>query len=157
MVDKENFGFTLIEMLVVTSIIVMVSIVTIPSITPFQKSQRLNKGVRIVQSSAVAARTMAINSRKIRWLVFDSTNYKLSIKDETNLNVLGKEEFLPNTIEFSTISGTWTTGISAVPFHPNGTVDTTALGTDTVTIQDNQGNSKRLKIISYTGQLLCNQ
>ncbi len=157
MVDKEHFGFTLVEMLVVISIIVMVSIATIPSITPFLKSQRLNKGARIIQSSAVAARTMAINSRKIRWLVFDSTNYKLSIKDETNLNVLGKEEFLPSTIEFSTISGTWTTGTSAVSFSPDGTVDISALGTDTVTIQDKQGNSKRLKIINYTGQILCDQ
>ncbi len=157
MVDKEHFGFTLVEMLVVISIIVMVSITTIPSITPFLKSQRLNKGARIVQSSAVAARTMAINSRKIRWLVFDSTNHKLSIKDGINLNVLGKEEFLPSTIEFSTISGTWTTGTSAVSFSPDGTVDISALGTDTVTIQDKQGNSKRLKIISYTGQILCDQ
>ncbi len=157
MVNKGNFGFTLVEMLVVIAIIVMVSVVTIPSIAPFLKSQRLNKGARIVQSSAVAARTMAINSRKIRWLFFDSTDYKLSIKDETTLTVLGKEEFLPNTIEFSTISGTWTTGTSAVSFNPNGTVDTSTLGTDTVTIQDKQGNSKRLKIISYTGQVICNQ
>ncbi len=72
MVYKNNFGFTLVEILVVIAIIVMVSIVTIPSITPFLKRQRLNKGARIVQSSAIAARTMAINSRKTRWLIFDS-------------------------------------------------------------------------------------
>ncbi|MHC4269518.1 MAG: pilus assembly FimT family protein [Planctomycetota bacterium] len=157
MVYKRVFGFTLVEMLVVIAIIVMVSIVTIPSIAPFLKSQRLNKGARIVQSSAIAARTMAINSRKTRWLVFDSIYYKLSIKDEANLNVLGKEEFLPDTIEFKTNSGTWVAGISAVSFNPNGTADTSTLGTDTVTIQDKQGDSKRFKIISYTGQIICNQ
>jgi prepilin-type N-terminal cleavage/methylation domain-containing protein len=149
MVYKRVFGFTLVEMLVVIAIIVMVSIVTIPSIAPFLKSQRLNKGARIVQSSAIAARTMAINSRKTRWLVFDSIYYKLSIKDE--------EEFLPDTIEFKTNSGTWVAGISAVSFNPNGTADTSTLGTDTVTIQDKQGDSKRFKIISYTGQIICNQ
>ncbi len=157
MVYKNNFGFTLVEILVVIAIIVMVSIVTIPSITPFLKRQRLNKGARIVQSSAIAARTMAINSRKTRWLIFDSIYYKLSIKDETKLNVLGNEEFLPNKIEFKTNSGTWAAGTSAVSFNPNGTADTSTLGTDTVTIQDNRGESKKLKIISYTGQVICNQ
>ncbi len=157
MVYKKNLGFTLVEMLVVIAIIVMVSIVTIPSVAPFLKKQRLNEGARIVQSSAIAARSMAINSRKTRWLVFDSIYYKLSIKDETKSNVLGKEEFLPNTIEFKTNSGTWTKGTSALSFSPSGTADTSTLGTDTVTIRDHQGGLKKLKIISYTGQVICNQ
>ncbi len=147
-------GFTLVEMLVVISIIILISVSAIPAITPFLKGQRLSKGARIVQASALAARTMAINSRKTRWLVFDSTNYKLTIMDETNSNVLGKEEFLPGTIEFGTSTGTWSAGTNTVSFDPNGTADTSTLGTDTVTIQDKQGNSKKLKIINYTGQII---
>ncbi len=147
-------GFTLVEMLVVISIIILISVSAIPAITPFLKGQRLSKGARIVQATALAARTMAINSRKTRWLVLDSINYKLSIKDETNSNVLGKEEFLPGTIEFGTSTGTWSAGTSTVSFDPNGTADTSTLGTDTVTIQDKQGNSKNLKIIDYTGQII---
>ncbi len=145
-------GFTLVEMLVVIAIIILVSVVSVPAITPFLKGQRLNKGARIVQASALAARTMAINSRKTRWLVFDAINYKLSIKDENGLT-LGKEEFLPGTIEFGTSTGTWTAGTSTVSFDPNGTADTSTLGTDTIIIQDKQGNTKNLKIISYTGQI----
>ena len=141
-------------MLVVISIIILISVSAIPAITPFLKGQRLSKGARIVQATALAARTMAINSRKTRWLVLDSINYKLSIKDETNSNVLGKEEFLPGTIEFGTSTGTWSAGTSTVSFDPNGTADTSTLGTDTVTIQDKQGNSKNLKIIDYTGQII---
>ena len=147
-------GFTLVEMLVVIAIIILISVSAIPAITPFLKGQRLSKGSRIVQASALAARTMAINSRKARWLVFDSINYKLSIKDETGSTVLGKEEFLPGTIEFGTSTGAWSAGISTVSFDPNGTADTSTLGTDTVTIQDKQGNSKNLKIIDYTGQII---
>ncbi len=147
-------GFTLVEMLVVIAIIILISASAIPAITPFLKGQRLSKGARIVQATALAARTMAINSRKTRWLIFDSTNYKLTIKDETNSNVLGREEFLPGTIEFGTSTGTWSAGTSTVSFDPNGTADTSTLGTDTVTIQDKQGNSKNLKIISYTGQII---
>ena len=147
-------GFTLVEMLVVIAIIILISVSAIPAITPFLKGQRLSKGARIVQASALAARTMAINSRKTRWLVFDSINYKLSIKDETGSTVLGKEEFLPGTIEFGTSTGTWSAGTSTVSFDPNGTADTSTLGTDTVTIQDKQGNSKNLKIIDYTGQII---
>lgn len=143
-------------MLVVIAIIIMLSIIAIPSITPFLKNLRLKKSTRLVQSSATLARTMAINSRKKRWLIFDSTNYKLSIRDETGLIILGKEEFLPDTIEFKTSSGVWTAGTSAVSFNPNGTADTSILGTDTVIIQDKQGNTKSLKIISYTGQMICN-
>ena len=147
-------GFTLVEMLVVIAIIILISVSAIPAITPFLKGQRLSKGARIVQASALAARTMAINSRKTRWLVLDSINYKLSIKEETGLTVLGKEEFLPGTIEFGTSTGTWSAGTSTVSFDPNGTADTSTLGTDTVTIQDKQGNAKNLKIISYTGQII---
>ena len=142
-------GFTLVEMLIVIAIIILVSVVAVPAITPVLKGQRLNKGARIVQASALAARTMAINSRQTRWLVFDTTNYKLSIKDETNSIVLGKEEFLPDTIEFGT--STWSG--TSVSFDPNGSADTSTLGTDTVTIQDKQGNTTNLKIISYTGQI----
>ena len=147
-------GFTLVEMLVVIAIIILISVSAIPAITPFLKGQRLSKSARIVQATAMAARTMAINSRKTRWLVFDSINYKLSIKDETGSTVLGKEEFLPGTIEFGTSTGTWSAGTSTVSFDPNGTADTSTLGTDTVTIQDKQGNSKNLKIIDYTGQII---
>ena len=145
-------GFTLIEMMVVISIIILVSVVAVPSITPFLKGQGLSKGARIVQASALATRSMAINSREIRRLVFDSTYSKLSIIDK-NANVLEREEFLPNNIEFGTGDVTWTVGTSTVSFDPNGTADTSTLGTDTVIIQDKQGNTKNLKIISYTGQI----
>jgi prepilin-type N-terminal cleavage/methylation domain-containing protein len=149
---KKN-GFTLVEMLVVIAIIILISVSAIPAITPFLKGQRLNKGARIVQASALAARTMAINSRKARWLVLDSINYKLSIKDETGSIVLGKEEFLPETIEFVTSTGTWIAGTSTVSFDPDGTA-TSNLDADTITIQDKQGNTKKLKIITYTGQII---
>ncbi len=148
---KKN-GFTLVEMLVVISIVVLVSVVAVPSITPFLKGQGLSKGARIVQASALAARSMAINSRATRRLVFDSTYSKLSIIDDT-ATVLEREEFLPNNIEFGTGEVDWTVGTSTVSFDPNGSADTTALGTDTVIIQDKQGNTKNLKIISYTGQI----
>ena len=150
---KKN-GFTLVEMLVVIAIIILISVSAIPAITPFLKGQRLSKGARIVQAQALAARTMAINSRKARWLVLDSINYKLSIKDETGSIVLGKEEFLPGTIEFGTSTGTWTAGTSTVSFDPDGTADTSNLDADTITIQDKQGNTKKLKIITYTGQII---
>ncbi len=145
-------GFTLVEILVVIAIIILVGVVAVPSITPFLKGQSLSKSARIVQARALAARTMAINSRKTRWLIFDSTRSKLSIIDE-NTNILGREEFLPNNVEFGTSTGVWTAGTSTVSFDPNGTADVSALGTDTVIIRDKQGNSKNLKIINYTGQI----
>jgi prepilin-type N-terminal cleavage/methylation domain-containing protein len=150
---KKN-AFTLVEMLVVIAIIILISVSAIPAITPFLKGQRLSKGARIVQAQALAARAMAINSRKARWLVLDSINYKLSIKDETGSIVLGKEEFLPETIEFVTSTGTWIAGTSTVYFNPDGTADTLNLYADTITIQDKQGNTKKLKIITYTGQII---
>ncbi len=153
---KKN-GFTLVEMLVVIAIIILISVSAIPAITPFLKGQRLNKGARIVQAQALAARVMAINSREKRRLVFDSTYSKLSIIG-TDTTILAKAEFLPNTIEFGTSTGTWTAGTSTVSFDPNGTADYLihqgALGIDTVTIQDKQGNTKNLEIINYTGQII---
>ncbi len=149
-------GFTLVEMLVVISIIILVSVVAVPAITPFLRGQGLSKGARIVQASALAARSMAINSRKTRRLVFDSTYSKLSITDES-ANVLEREEFLPNNIEFGIGEVDWSPlGTSTVSFDPTGSADITALGTDTVIIQDKQGNTKNLKIISYTGQISSN-
>jgi len=149
----KKSGFTLVEMLVVIAIIILISVVTVPLITPFLKAQRISKGVRIIQANTLAARAMAINSRKTRQLVFDSIYSKLSIIDE-NLNVLAKEDYLPGTIEFGTSTGTWIAGTSTVSFNPNGSADTSALGTDTVVIQDKRGNTKKLKIISYTGQII---
>lgn len=148
----KRTGFVLVEMLVVISVIILISVVTVPLITPFLKAQRISKGARIIQASALAARTMAINSRRTRQLVFDSTYSKLSITDE-NSNLLGKEDYLPGTIEFGTSTGTWTAGTSTVSFNPNGSADTSTLGTDTVVIQDKQGNTKNLTIINYTGQI----
>ncbi|MAF20348.1 MAG: hypothetical protein CMI55_01560 [Parcubacteria group bacterium] len=148
----KRSGFTLVEMLVVIAIIILVSVVAVPAITPFLKGQRLNKGARIVQAQALAARVMAINSRETRRLVLDSINYKLSIIG-TDTTILAKAEFLPDTIEFGISTGSWTVGTSTVSFDPNGSADTSTLGTDTVTIQDKQGNKKNLKIISYTGQI----
>jgi len=84
--------------------------------------------------------------------VLDSINYKLSIIG-TDTTILAKAEFLPDTIEFGISTGSWTVGTSTVSFDPNGSADTSTLGTDTVTIQDKQGNKKNLKIISYTGQI----
>jgi hypothetical protein len=69
--------------------------------------------------------------------------------------VVGKAEFLPDTIEFDTSA--WGTSTVSVSFDPNGSADYLSLGTlgtDTVTIQDKQGNTKNLKIISYTGQII---
>ena len=152
---NTRYAFTLIEMLVVIAIIVLIGVITVPSITPFLKGQSLSKGARIVQARALAARTMAINSRKTRWLVFDSTYSKLLIKDENN-SKLGREEFLPNNIEFDTSTGTWLTGTTTVSFTPNGSADISAFGTDTITIKNKQGNSKNLRIISYTGQVSSN-
>ena len=149
---KKN-GFTGVEMLGVVAIIILISASAIPAITPFLKSQRLNKGARIVQAQALAARVMAINERIQRRLVFDSTYSKLSIVG-ADTTILTRDEFLPGTIEFGTSTGTWTAGTSTVSFNQNGTADTTALGTDTVTIQDKLGNTKNLKIISYTGQII---
>ena len=145
-------GFTLVEMLVVISIIILVSVVVVPSITPFLKGQALSKGARIVQSNALAARSMAINSRATRLLVLDSIYSKLSITDENEV-LLEREEFLPNNIEFGTSTGDWVFGTSTVSFDPNGTADLSILNTDTVIIKDKQGNTKNLKIIDYTGQI----
>ncbi len=150
--QKYLTGFTLVEMLVVISIIVLVSVVAVPALTPFLKGQGLSKGARIVQASALAARSMAINSRETRRLVFDSNYSKLSITDDS-ATVLEREEFLPNNIEFGIGEVDWLFGTSTVSFDPNGSADTTALGTDTVIIKDKQGNTKNLKIISYTGQI----
>ncbi len=61
---------------------------------------------------------------------------------------------MPGTIEFDTSTGTWTAGTSTVSFNPNGTADTSTLGTDTVIIQDKQGKTKNLEIIDYTGQII---
>ena len=140
-------------MLVVIAIIILISVSAIPAITPFLKGQRLNKGARIVQSQALAARVMAINSREKRRLVFDATYSKLSIIG-TDTTILAKEEFLPGTIEFGTSTGKWIAGTSTVSFDPNGTADTSIFETETVIIQDKQGNTKNLEIISYTGQII---
>ncbi len=68
-------GFTLVELLVVIFIILLISVVTLPTIVPAMNHRRVSEAARILQAALVGARDAAIhydNPRGIR-LIPDPT------------------------------------------------------------------------------------
>lgn len=57
-------GFTLVEMLVVISIIALVAAMTVPMMTPFTRTRKLEQAGDVVKNACILARSKAIQQRK---------------------------------------------------------------------------------------------
>jgi len=149
-------GFTLTELLVVVSIIVVVSLMTIPAMTPFFRGQRLRSGARIVQAAFVQARSVAIAHRAIYQIVFDTAQntmtiqhapnrycYPLGHTDATDVcRYFGKSIELPDRVQFSESEPT-------ISFTPSGS--TTLITVEQIKIRDQAGTELILEVQPTTG------
>ena len=146
--NDSRAGFTLTELLVVVGIIVLVSLVTIPAMTPFLRGQRLRSGARTVQSAILMARTQAIRRRAIYQVEFDQQNQEMRISDTDGLpsSVFGKDVKLPDTISFSE-------AVTTILFSPMGYA---TAGPDTshpIKLKDASGRELQLVFHRTTGQV----
>ena len=63
-------AFTLVELMVVVSIFLIMSIIALPLLSPYAKGRKLREGARIVQAVLMGARDLALREGENRGLIF---------------------------------------------------------------------------------------
>ncbi len=166
--------FSLVEMLVVTAILILVTSITIVSIAPMMRDRRLRSGGRAVQTALRQARSYAAHSRRNTTVFFDHEHdgpgglieiacFLICLEDghgdlivpgdicdecghagETVPDRLFEADLLPDGIQFQGSP-------DPVTFTPLGSLSGTT-GTRTVTIEDIQQNlSLDIRITGASG------
>lgn len=134
-IDKKQFGFTLIEMLVVISIIVTLTSVVLANFSSLSQSRNLNSArdqlladLRRMQISALASKNSTNGNPSSSYTaVFDYASnpglYTLNVIDNqgTPVTTLLNTVTLPNRISISAI-GITTSGGAIVPGITNATI-----------------------------------
>jgi len=117
-------AFTLMELLVVISIMVLLLGISAAAIAPFMSGRQLDAGARVVQSMIYQARTYAATQRCAATLYFDSVNRSMTLFNSPVGvpgmidNRVAQPEFLPAGAKFG-VSGP---GIQPVVIRSPGTV-----------------------------------
>lgn len=62
---RPHSAFTLVEMLVVIGIIALVAAMSIPMITPFTRTRKLDQAAEVVKSACLLARSKAVRERRM--------------------------------------------------------------------------------------------
>lgn len=76
-------GFTLVELLIVMSIVSLSLLIANSSYTTFREAATLNRAARIVAADAALARSYAIRNRTTVSLVADEANQSYEVHDES--------------------------------------------------------------------------
>ena len=150
-------GFTLIELVVVFSVIAVLSTIGIASFVNYSKAQSLSGAVSDFQSTLNDAKSRALSQVKPAectsalsgyWVeIIDNKNYKLSAICQTQQVDINKPILLPSNIQFNLAVGQTTTTKIFFPIissgvEGSGVVVITGYGqSKTITI-DNSGNIK---------------
>jgi len=112
---KHSAGFTLIELIVVISLITILSGVAVPRLTSFSRSQNLEQAALDFESSLYKARSLSMDSvtneagEKVDWgiLVLSNNAYALGQRDSDSADVLAvkKSYNLPDNVTISPSGG----------------------------------------------------
>ena len=78
---KQRKGFTLVELIVVISIIVVIAGMTIPTVSGFMRQQRLKSAVSLIQMACMRAKHRAISQRERQYMVFFVKNQSYTLQD----------------------------------------------------------------------------
>lgn len=185
--DRSRLGtggcpaFTLIEMLVVISIIVVVTSLSVSALSVFLRGQNVKAGGRIVQTTFLQARQLAATKRVMTWLDFNPNTHIMTLwEDDGNGQwddpepaafLVGKPEPLPRTVEFDTSANSGLfNGISdtrQIGFFPDGrlkpgsgtsldkafTPDATPGTADIILLQKGQTSRLYMDVDKFTGKV----
>jgi prepilin-type N-terminal cleavage/methylation domain-containing protein len=133
--DRRRAGFTLVELLVVVSIIVIMATMSVYLIGGFFKGSSVKEGGRIVSAAFARARQQASTTRKVHFLVFNMSDSIMRLHEDTNRNFAtvrtmegpsldkqsGEVMALPLNVAFDKVFGASSGGPYAA-FQPDGSV-----------------------------------
>ena len=146
-------AFTLVEMLVVLAVIALILSLSIPFTSGFGKGLRLKTAARAILGTLRVAKSNAITYRQKYTVFFDKEGEAYWIEDSEGRLFERKRE-LPSSIRFKNPDDENTDPITfeddKVVFYPTGAIEG---GGGSVTITNNQGNSKTISIIGSTGKI----
>jgi len=137
---NDESGFTLVELLIVLSIVSLSLLIANNSYTSFRESSALNRAARVVAADAALARSYAIRNRTAVALVADEAERGYVIRDQSG-NV-----YLQRVFDAS--SEMRLEGLDvrlpgdSIPFNSRGML---VLGTATVDV-DRGGGSRRVTL-----------
>lgn len=122
---RAQRSFTLMELLVVISIIILATAMAVPAVSKFTKGQALENAGRLMQSTFNEGRRAAITSRRQHYLIFFTRELQNPVREVFGVRVFQKgrvkgdgyttnEYLLPNTIILEHEKKTGTAGLFGV-------------------------------------------
>ena len=90
-------GFTLIELMVVVTIMIVLIVAALPTLREFSHGRRLQAGGNVVTAALRKTRTEAISKRKKHRSIIDTTTHAVAIYDNDD-NLVGNWEKLPDFV-----------------------------------------------------------
>jgi Tfp pilus assembly protein FimT len=166
--NDSFIGYTLLELLIVVSIMILVFMIGFTSYRDYQRRQELESAVRQVRSDLSLIQTYAITGRKpespagnacltqslngYAFTRINSTSYKIEADCGSGARVIIRDNItMPNGIQITSISGTPS---DTLVFHVLGRgVDRTTPGDTTITIRSIATSATALIVVTSSGEI----
>ncbi|HWF19189.1 MAG TPA: type II secretion system protein [Verrucomicrobiae bacterium] len=136
--NKFHKGFTLIEIMIVVSIMGLILAMGMPSFVKTLHKEGMNKAVKDIREACLAARADAILHQKTADLIFHPADRTISAPGF-------KEATLPNNVEIQILGVNFVQYERAdeakIHFFPNGTSDEF-----TIVVQDDQFQTRQISL-----------
>ena len=150
---RDNRGFSLSEILAVTSIISILTAIAIPSFLTMQPGMRLNGAAREIFGKLMWARAQAVEENTTYSVAFPN-NHTLTIINDTNGNGVADVGETTETVDIQTDYTDVTFVIGGSDTTPNFNGRGTTSGQTTITVSN--GSGTRIVTVTATGNVKIN-
>jgi len=140
---RREEGFTLAEALIITAIIALITLISIPSITLWVSSYRLTRDTRNIASELVIARARAVSQRtNISFAIVTGTGYAATYQFTPD----GQLKHCARSVTINSISGD-----NPIIFNSRGM----ASNVTTINLVNERGKTKSINI-NVAGRVVVN-
>ncbi len=122
---RHNRGFTLVELMVVISLLAIMAFIAVPNFTQFIRNNQVQAKAEELKTFLVMARTEAVNWRTLIELDLSDSNIWEAKRPSQNNQVLRNIEFTQAKLKLAAIDDSGTS-ITELTYRPNGTASSAA-------------------------------